>query len=184
MARRKQRFGRQPTGGCRIYTCCCGGGGGGAGPRSRTPVRSSNLLVEVFDTAGDPSLPVRSKPCVNGRTVAVGAYFGVDGEGIATRLFGEQLTDGGWNCEAEDGSVRLSLDTAICVLEGLLQDEQATRASLNRRCARPRRGVPPATLPVSVDHFDPHDPKFGAVARAGDLAELAVQRDDLHPSHG
>ena len=38
-------------------------------------------------------------------------------------VFGERLEDGGWNCEAENGSVRTSFDTTINVLEGLLQYE-------------------------------------------------------------
>jgi hypothetical protein len=40
-------------------------------------------------------------------------------------LLGEQLADGGWNCDAERGSVRSSFHTTICVLEGLLAFEQA-----------------------------------------------------------
>lgn len=31
------------------------------------------------------------EPCINGRTLGVGAYFGVDVSGIAERLIGEQL---------------------------------------------------------------------------------------------
>jgi hypothetical protein len=31
---------------------------------------------------------------------------------------GEQLVDGGWNCETESGSVRASFAMTICVLEG------------------------------------------------------------------
>ena len=65
------------------------------------------------------------EPCINGRTVALGAYFGEDVEGIVERLLGEQLHDGGWNCEAESGSVRSSFDTTINVLEGLLAYERA-----------------------------------------------------------
>jgi len=38
---------------------------------------------------------------------------------------GEVLEDGGWNCEAERGSVRSSYHTTICVLEGLLEFERA-----------------------------------------------------------
>lgn len=38
------------------------------------------------------------EPCINGLTVAIGAYFGVDVDGIVERLLGEQLEDGGWNC--------------------------------------------------------------------------------------
>ena len=66
------------------------------------------------------------EPCINGRTVATGAYFGQDVRGIVDRLLGEQMADGGWNCEQENGSTRGSFDTTINVLEGLLQFERAT----------------------------------------------------------
>jgi hypothetical protein len=79
------------------------------------------------------------EPCINGRTVAVGAYFGVDVDGIVTRLLGEQLADGGWNCEAENGSTRSSFHTTICVLDGLLEHERATGGSAESGAAR-RRG--------------------------------------------
>jgi hypothetical protein len=79
------------------------------------------------------------EPCINGRTVALGAYFGVDVEPIVDRLLGEQLADGGWNCETERGSVRGSFDTTICVLEGLLEHERRTGGSPRGEAAR-RRG--------------------------------------------
>jgi hypothetical protein len=65
------------------------------------------------------------EPCINGRVVALGAYFGERCGRLVDRLVGEQLGDGGWNCEAERGSVRSSFHTTICVLEGLLAFEQA-----------------------------------------------------------
>jgi hypothetical protein len=65
------------------------------------------------------------EPCINGRVVALGAYFGVRSDRLVDRLLGEQLADGGWNCEAERGSVRSSFHSTICVLEGLLAFEQA-----------------------------------------------------------
>jgi hypothetical protein len=65
------------------------------------------------------------EPCINGRVVAIGAYFGVRSDRLVDRLLGEQLADGGWNCEAERGKVRSSFHTTICVLEGLLAFEQA-----------------------------------------------------------
>ena len=37
----------------------------------------------------------------------------------------EQLPDGGWNCEAENGSKRSSFNTTICVLEALLAHERS-----------------------------------------------------------
>ena len=41
----------------------------------------------------------------------MGAYFGQNMQTLVTRLLGEQLEDGGWNCEAENGSVRPSFTT-------------------------------------------------------------------------
>jgi hypothetical protein len=65
------------------------------------------------------------EPCINGQVAAVGAYFGQDVRGIVDRLLAEQLPDGGWNCEAANGSMRSSFNTTICVLEALLEDERA-----------------------------------------------------------
>jgi len=79
------------------------------------------------------------EPCINGRVVALGAYFGERRDGLVDRLLGEQLADGGWNCEAERGSVRSSFHTTICVLEGLLAFEQAFGATPPVTDAR-RRG--------------------------------------------
>ena len=66
------------------------------------------------------------EPCINGQVAAVGAYFGQDVGGIIARLLAEQLPDGGWNCEAGNGSTRSSFNTTICVLEALLAYERAT----------------------------------------------------------
>ncbi len=69
------------------------------------------------------------EPCINGRVVALGACFGERSDRLVDRLLSEQLGDGGWNCEAERGSVRSSFHTTICVLEGLLAFEQAFGAT-------------------------------------------------------
>jgi hypothetical protein len=61
------------------------------------------------------------EPCINGQVGAVGAYFGQDINKLILRLLEEQLEDGGWNCEAENGSTRSSFNTTICVLEALLE---------------------------------------------------------------
>lgn len=45
---------------------------------------------------------------------------------VVDRLVAESLDDGGWNCEAEAGSVRSSFNTTINVLEGLLEFDQNT----------------------------------------------------------
>jgi hypothetical protein len=66
------------------------------------------------------------EPCINGRVVTLGAYFDQEVQGLVDRLLGEQMEDGGWNCEAENGSVRGSFHTTICVLEGLVEHDRAT----------------------------------------------------------
>ena len=64
------------------------------------------------------------EPCINGQVAAAGAYFRQDVEGLIDRLLGEQLADGGWNCDAP-ASTRSSFNTTICVLEALLEYELA-----------------------------------------------------------
>lgn len=74
---------------------------------------------------GEPYFEGEVEPCINGRTAAIGAYFGEDVEPIVARLLGEQMNDGGWNCEQENGSTRGSFHTTIDVLEGLLEYERS-----------------------------------------------------------
>jgi hypothetical protein len=78
------------------------------------------------------------EPCINGQVGVVGAYFGQDTRGIVDQLLGEQLPDGGWNCEAANGSTRSSFNTTICVLEALLAHEQATGSNSDVTAARLR----------------------------------------------
>jgi hypothetical protein len=78
------------------------------------------------------------EPCINGRVVSVGSYFRQDVHALVERLLGEQMEDGGWNCEQENGSVRGSFHTTINVLEGLAEHEQATGASPVVTAARQR----------------------------------------------
>ena len=78
------------------------------------------------------------EPCINGQVGAVGAYFGQDVRGIVARLLAEQLPDGGWNCEAANGSTRSSFHTTICVLEALLEYERSAEASADVIAARLR----------------------------------------------
>jgi hypothetical protein len=79
------------------------------------------------------------EPCINGNVVSSGAYFGVDMTPLVDRLLGEQLPDGGWNCEVENGATVSSFGTTINVLEGLLDHERAIGGSVRVGEAR-RRG--------------------------------------------
>ncbi len=78
-----------------------------------------------------------TEPCINGRILALGAYFKEPNDALANQLLAEQLEDGGWNCEAPK-SRRSSFHTTICVLEGLLAYEQAGRKSTAVTKARQR----------------------------------------------
>jgi hypothetical protein len=97
--------------------------------------RVQRALEPVHEAARwdyDPSLRFwegEVEPCINGRVVAIGSQFGEDVRGIVDRLLTEQMADGGWNCEQENGSVRGSFDTTINVLEGLLAFDRATGAT-------------------------------------------------------
>jgi len=87
---------------------------------------------------GNPFFAGELEPCINGQVAASGAYFGQDVRGIVDRLLSEQLPDGGWNCEAASGSTRSSFNTTICVLEALLEYEQAGGSSAEVTEARLR----------------------------------------------
>jgi hypothetical protein len=89
-----------------------------------------------WDEGGQPYWEGEVEECINGRTVADGAYFGVDISPIVGRLVGERLADGGWNCERVNGSARSSFATTINVLEGLLEYERATGGTPGSREAR------------------------------------------------
>lgn len=91
-----------------------------------------------------PFLHGETEPCINGRILAVGAYFGKPNDALARQLLREQLEDGGWNCDAVEPSPkhplsrRSSFHTTICVLEGLLAYERAGRRSKAVTNARKR----------------------------------------------
>ncbi|HEY3072872.1 MAG TPA: hypothetical protein VGJ46_08640 [Candidatus Limnocylindrales bacterium] len=91
-----------------------------------------------WEHAGQPFFEGEVEPCINGKVVAFGAYFGVDVTPIVDRLLGEQMEDGGWNCEQENGSTRGSFHSTIAVLEGLLEHERATGGTSASLVARLR----------------------------------------------
>ncbi len=77
------------------------------------------------------------EPCINGRVLACGAYFGQASDRLVDRLLSEQLEDGGWNCDAPQ-SKRSSFNSTICVIEGLLEYEKAKGGPPTVRDARLR----------------------------------------------
>lgn len=89
-----------------------------------------------WDHDGEPYWSGEVEECINGRTVADGAYFGVDVTPIVERLLGERQADGGWNCERAKGARASSFDTTISVLEGLLEFERSGGATQKTQEAR------------------------------------------------
>jgi hypothetical protein len=88
-----------------------------------------------------PYLDGETEPCINGRILGIGAYFKERNDALAHQLLGEQLEDGGWNCEAVLASGKRPLSrgssfhTTICVLEGLLEYERAGRKAGRKSAA-------------------------------------------------
>ncbi len=106
----------------------------GLDPASAEARRAVGLVRERvtwqgwWEYDGNPFFAGEVEPCINGQVGAVGAYFGQDGvvgeatQGIIDRLLGEQLPDGGWNCEAANGS------TAVVVQHDDLRAGGSARA--------------------------------------------------------
>src|SRR5437867_1802768 len=112
----------------------------GLDPSSAEARRAVGLVRDHcrWEHDGEPFFAGEVEPCINGRAVAIGAYFGEGIQGIVDRLLGEQMSDGGWNCEQENGSTRGSFHTTIDVLEGLLEHERVTGGSAEVTAARER----------------------------------------------
>ncbi len=102
----------------------------GVDPASEQVRKAIGLVrdrITWWQLDGRPFFDGETEACINGRILAAGAYFGEDSERLLERLLGEQLEDGGWNCEAPP-SKRSSFHSTICVLEGLLEYEKARGA--------------------------------------------------------
>ena len=117
----------------------------GLDPASREARRAVALVRDnvTWRAPGEPwnggsLLTGEVEPCINGRVVAIGSYFGQDVQGVVDLLLGEQMADGGWNCEQEHGSTRGSFHTTINVLEGLLEFERSQGGAPEARASRER----------------------------------------------
>ena len=106
-------------------------GRGCSGPRRRP---RDHCRWEYDD---EPFFEGEVEPCINGKTVTLGAYFGEDVAGIVARLLTEQLQDGGWNCEVP-ARARRSIPRSTS-WRGSLAYERATGGSPESVAVR-RRG--------------------------------------------
>lgn len=100
----------------------------GLDPTTETAREMTRLVAENcrWEYDGERFFDGEVEPCINGRTVTLGAYFGADVDAVVRRLVEQdQLGDGGWNCEVERGATVSSFHSTICVVEGLLEYERA-----------------------------------------------------------
>lgn len=84
----------------------------GLDPTSARARKTARLVGENsrWDNDGQPHWPGQVEGCIDGRTVADGAYFGVDVSPLVPRLIGESPPDGGWNCELGAGTANGFVD--------------------------------------------------------------------------
>ncbi|MFC9919565.1 hypothetical protein [Agromyces binzhouensis] len=90
---------------------------------------------------GAPFFGGEWETCVNSMVLVLGAYFRETGplvDGLLDRLLGEQLEDGGWNCQAPRRSHRSSFNTTILALEALLEFERSIAPDPSVAAARAR----------------------------------------------
>jgi hypothetical protein len=74
--------------------------------------------------------------CINGYTIANGAWLGADVAELANWFLEHRMADGGWNCEWEEGSIRSSFNSTLNSLKGLLYYEAATGGTPELTAAR------------------------------------------------
>ena len=119
-----------------------------------------------------PFLHGETEPCINGRILGIGAYFKEPNDALANRLLGEQLEDGGWNCEAPK-SRRSSFHTTVCVLEGLLEYERAKHKSAAVAKSEPAKSSTNAG-------FGSRSRRFGTTTSCADSTVCGMQ--DSNPT--
>jgi hypothetical protein len=74
--------------------------------------------------------------CINGYTLANGAWLGVDVSELADWFLEHRMADGGWNCEWVEGSTVSSFHSTLNSLKGLLYYELVTGGTNALREAR------------------------------------------------
>ncbi len=89
-----------------------------------------------------PSLKY-SETCVTGMVLSILAHFRYPDprlHTLAEHLLGQQMADGGWNCESYKGATHSSFHTTISVLEGLREYEAIAPGEAARLQAAQSRG--------------------------------------------
>lgn len=87
-----------------------------------------------------------SETCITGMLLNMLAFFRYEDERLdhmAAHLLGQQMPDGGWNCESYRGATHSSVHTTLSVLEGLAA-YQGYKGQLSRGMADGEEGLLPA----------------------------------------
>ena len=85
----------------------------------------------------------RSETCVTGMVLSILSHFDHDDDrldGVAGHLVGQQMPDGGWNCQRPFGATHGSVHTTISALEGLRLYEVHRGRKVREVRAAQRRG--------------------------------------------
>src|SRR2546421_44545 len=103
-------------------------------PRARTAIDRVRSNVTWGPEFGDsPFFEGEVEPCINGRVLALGAYFGARSDRLVDRLLSEQLVDGGWNCRSEEHTSELqSRSDLVCRLLLEKKKKKTQREDSNR----------------------------------------------------
>lgn len=101
-----------------------------AGTAERLPVSSRWEYDDLDYWGGEVDC------CINGYTLANGAWLGADVTGLVDWFGDHRMDDGGWNCEWVEGSARSSFHSTLNSLKGLLAYE-ATTGESTRELRRP-----------------------------------------------
>jgi hypothetical protein len=134
-----------------------------------------------------------TEPCINGRILGLGSYFKEPNDALANQLLGEQLEDGGWNCEAwpflspkRPPSRRSSRSTppSACSKDCSITNEQGANQRLSRRLASAPKIISsnaacsarfaPAKSSTSAG-YDSRSRRFGITTSCADSSTCGMQ---------
>ena len=85
----------------------------------------------------------KGETCITGMVLSIASYFEYDDsrlDTVAAHLLEQQMDDGGWNCQRQNGATHSSMHTTISALEGLWHYEQSRGKSARAVRAAQRRG--------------------------------------------
>src|SRR5258708_32375454 len=109
-----------------------------AGPEARQAVRRVREHV-AWEHDGEPFFAGEAEPCINGKVVALGAYFGEHVHGIVDRLLRGQMSDGGWRVAKGQGATRGFLHTPNRATLGVPRGDRGAGAKRPVGAERRRR---------------------------------------------